>query len=59
MGNMVAESDATTLASPDYLILGEVEAPTGSLCEKLERLNTKAKIHKNKGGGRCLRKGIY
>jgi two-component system CheB/CheR fusion protein len=35
-----------SLAAPGYLILGEVETPTGSLNEKLECLDTKAKIYK-------------
>jgi len=34
------------LATPGYLILGEVETPTDSLREKLECLDTKAKIYK-------------
>jgi len=36
------------LATPCYLILGEVETPTNSLGEKLECLDTKAKIYKKK-----------
>jgi len=35
-----------SLATPGYLILGEVETPKSSLCEKLECLDTKAKIYK-------------
>ena len=35
-----------SLASPGYLILGEVETPPGSLCGKLECLDSKAKIYK-------------
>jgi len=35
-----------SLATPGYLILGEVETPTSSLREKLECLDTKAKIYK-------------
>ncbi len=35
-----------SLATPGYLILGEAETPTGSLREKLECLDTKAKIYK-------------
>jgi len=35
-----------SLATPGYLILGEVETPKSSLCEKLEYLDTKAKIYK-------------
>ena len=39
------------LATPGYLVLGEVETPTGSLREKLECLDSKAKIYrKNRGG---------
>jgi len=34
------------LATPGYLILGEVETPTDSLQRKLECLDTKAKIYK-------------
>ena len=37
-----------SLASPGYLILGEVETPPGSLREKLECLDSKAKIYKKK-----------
>ncbi|MBA7679208.1 Chemotaxis protein methyltransferase [subsurface metagenome] len=36
----------SSLATPGYLILGEVETPTGSLREKLECLDSKAKIYK-------------
>jgi len=35
-----------SLANPGYLILGEVETPTNSLRDKLECLDTKAKIYK-------------
>jgi len=35
-----------SLAAPGYLILGEVETPTGSLNEKLKCLDSKAKIYK-------------
>jgi len=35
-----------SLAAPGYLILGEVETPTGSLNEKLECLDIKTKIYK-------------
>ncbi len=35
-----------SLATPGYLILGEVETITGSLCERLECLDAKAKIYK-------------
>ena len=35
-----------SLATPGYLVLGEVETPTGSLRPKLECINTKAKIYK-------------
>lgn len=38
-----------SLATPGYLVLGEVETPTGSLNEKLECLDTKAKIYKKNG----------
>jgi len=37
------------LASPGYLVLGEVETPTNSLRSKLECLDIKAKIYKKKG----------
>ena len=40
----------SSLNSPGYLILGEVETPTNSLNEKLECLDTKAKIYKKNGG---------
>ena len=39
------------LATPGYLVLGEVETPTDNLRQKLERLHTKAKIYKKNGGG--------
>ncbi len=39
-----------SLATPGYLILGEVETPTNSLREKLECLDIKAKIYKKKEG---------
>jgi len=35
-----------SLASPGYLILGEVETPTDNLCAVLECLDNKAKIYK-------------
>jgi len=35
-----------SLAVPGYLVLGEVETPTGNLHEKLECLDTNAKIYK-------------
>ncbi len=35
-----------SLAAPGYLILGEAETPTSSLRDKLECLDTKAKIYK-------------
>jgi len=35
-----------SLATPGYLILGEVETPTSSLNGKLECLDAKAKIYK-------------
>ena len=38
------------LATPGYLILGEVETPTDNLREKLECLDAKAKIYKKNGG---------
>jgi len=37
-----------SLAVPGYLILGEVETPTGEIREKLECLDSKAKIYKKK-----------
>ncbi len=43
--NMLYDS----LATPGYLILGEVETPAGSLNEKLECLDNKAKIYKKNG----------
>ncbi len=39
-----------SLATPGYLILGEVETPANSLREKLECLDTKARIYKKKEG---------
>ncbi len=38
-----------SLATPGYLILGEVETPTNSLRRKLECLDTKAKIYRKNG----------
>jgi len=38
-----------SLATPGYLILGEAETPTSSLHDKLECLDTKAKIYKKNG----------
>ncbi len=35
-----------SLATPGYLVLGEVETPTNNICEKLECLDSKAKIYK-------------
>ncbi len=35
-----------SLATPGYLILGEVETPTDNICGKLECLDAKAKIYK-------------
>jgi len=41
-----------SLATPGYLILGEVETPTNNLREKLDCLDIKARIYKkNKEGG--------
>jgi chemotaxis methyl-accepting protein methylase len=40
-----------SLATPGYLILGEVETPTDNLCGRLECIDTKAKIYKKSGGG--------
>ena len=37
------------LAVPGYLVLGEVETPTGGFAEKLECLDSKAKIYKKMG----------
>ena len=42
----VLEMLYNSLATPGYLILGETETLTGSLCEKLECLDTKAKIYR-------------
>ena len=39
-----------SLATPGYLILGEVERPTSSLRERLECLDAKAKIYKKNAG---------
>jgi len=33
-----------SLATHDYLILGEVETPVSRLCEKMECLDSKARI---------------
>ncbi|MBE9482983.1 MAG: protein-glutamate O-methyltransferase CheR [Chloroflexi bacterium] len=41
-----------SLATPGYLILGEVETLTNSLSEKLERLDARAKIYKKSEGRR-------
>jgi len=38
-----------SLATPGYLILGEVETPTNSLRDKLECLDSKARIYKKNG----------
>jgi len=35
-----------SLAVPGYLVLGEVETPTTALLEKLECLDSKAKIYR-------------
>ena len=43
--NMLYDS----LATPGYLVLGEVETPTNSLQGKLECLDSKAKIYKKNG----------
>jgi hypothetical protein len=40
-----------SLATPGYLVLGEVETPTSNLREKLECLDAKAKIYKKTRGG--------
>ncbi len=45
----------SSLATPGYLILGEVETPTNSLSEKLECLDTRAKIYKKEKGDASLR----
>jgi len=39
-----------SLATPGYLILGEVETPTSSLRDRLECLDAKAKIYKKNAG---------
>ena len=41
-----------SLATPGYLVLGEVETPAGNLREKLECLDSKTKIYKKSGGRR-------
>ena len=41
-----------SLVAPGYLILGEVETPTSSLNEKLECLDSKARIYKKNEGRR-------
>ena len=41
-----------SLATPGYLILGEVETPTNSLSERLECLDARAKIYKKNKGRR-------
>lgn len=38
------------LATPGYLILGEVETPTSSLRERLECVDAKARIYRKSGG---------
>jgi len=38
-----------SLATPGYLVLGEMETPIGNLAEKLECLDSKAKIYKKIG----------
>ena len=40
-----------SLATPGYLVLGEVETPTNNLREKLECLDSKAKIYRKNGRG--------
>jgi two-component system CheB/CheR fusion protein len=40
-----------SLATPGYLVLGEMETPTSNLQEKLECLDSKAKIYKKHGRG--------
>jgi len=45
MLNMLYDS----LATPGYLVLGEMETPIGNLAEKLECLDDKAKIYKKIG----------
>jgi len=47
----VLEMLYNSLAIPGYLILGETETLTSSLCEKLECIDTKAKIYKKNGRG--------
>jgi chemotaxis methyl-accepting protein methylase len=42
----VLEKLYNSLAVPGYLVLGEVETPTTTLLEKLECLDSKAKIYK-------------
>ena len=44
----VLEMLYNSLATPGYLILGEVETPTGNLRGKVECLDSKAKIYKKK-----------
>ncbi len=44
-----------SLATPGYLILGEVETPTNSLREKLECLDIKARIYKKNEQNRDFR----
>jgi len=39
------------LATPGYLILGEVETPTDNLRDKLKCLDSKARIYQKNGGG--------
>ena len=39
------------LATPGYLVLGEVETPTDNMRKKLTCLDTKAKIYKKGRGG--------
>ncbi|MBA7712837.1 Chemotaxis protein methyltransferase [subsurface metagenome] len=39
------------LATPGYLILGEVETPTDNLRERLKCLDSKARIYQKNGGG--------
>jgi len=47
----VLETLYDSLATPGYLILSEVETPTNNLLEKLECLDSKARIYRKSGGG--------
>ncbi len=46
----VLEMLYNSLATPGYLILGEVETPTNNMNRKLECLDSQAKIYKKNGG---------